>query len=77
MIDWARPLVGRGIGCPDCEARIDSDFAKKPGVQFVRLSRNAWLGAGAGGTWAFNDDGLAVAGMGPQGYEGRFVLENE
>jgi hypothetical protein len=77
VIDWSLPLVAVPVnGAPMAEAAIDRTFHQPASGRMVRLSSNAWTGQPQPGTWRFNDEGYAVAGLGPDGYDGKYRLTN-
>lgn len=77
MTDWSKPLVAVNLqNGSHVAASIDKSFAPQAGGVFVKVAHNVWTGGMPAGTWHFNDSGEAVAGIGPDGYEGRLHLRN-
>lgn len=80
MIDWTLPIFaqrtrhGSGRALPRVE--VDETYASKPGLTPVRFSKGLWA-EGPGGTWYVNYRGQAIGGLGPDGYNGHFLVSNE
>jgi hypothetical protein len=75
MIDWALPLEAVGQG-RIIQVAIDREYARTASTTPVKIPRNMWADTIGGGTWHFNNDGLAIGGISQDGYNGRYVLRN-
>lgn len=75
-VDWSAPIFAIDLKTKSRQRVSIDKIYHSSDAKPVKFPFNLWTRSGSGGTWYFDDNGLAVGGIGPEGYNAAYIVGN-